>query len=806
MAYETYYRITFDNELNERVEILLQKKDGIPGTTIQDYAATSIKLNKNASEQDRFSPIIATELVMTFDMRSTDIDYWDDFVLAESDTWKCIATIDTMYVFHGFVLPDEGAVPFQDRPYDAVIKATDGLGLLKQEPLTDLAAINFEGEYSIITYIAAALKKTKLDLEIRVYDNFYNESFLTRTDNLKWDFVSQAYLDYRTFQKDAVVFVSCYEALEIICKRNFRLFYQQGQWYLMRMGLYQFNASQNYYTVYAADISTQVGFEETGTYASVGKNEMIYAINEDQIKTVKFANKSTRDEFKYVIWPELPKNNKFERGALIAPYSGPGYASYQIDDWVFGGFTGGADTSALPALTATTKLAYRKSTYNIYGIETDRNVILEQHPTKLNSVLRSDGIPVIAGDKITINFDRRLSYSGTGTSQIAMMWIQADNGNRYFIGSQNTSGMSPFYWVTNTATRITKFYDTGENFNQWASFTIDPTEIPFSGTFYIGLLTTGIINSMAFFKNFNVEYHPYVAGGYMQVKGDYWLRTQLVNYPDSSDEEVFLSDNIHKVFKGCLLGSNGIPLNPDWYRNGVTESRHYKELTNIAEFNHYYRRYWGIEGSFNGTKYSPFNDPTNFAPLSLHKTYKETDIATEDRYFMLLTPIEQDLIAGHFRATFAEVNMVPLGATPVAETLASFITRVIVAINSTTELEWDSASGAPASGTVAFPPIAQIWPYTANSMSVGINELGNMAAAVVDGGAGNSPSVTDTFNSDVGTYRLIVFEFGTDIAIGNIFTFSAYGHDVNVTVQASTTLLSNDGNQLGDSSSFNYIF
>src|SRR5215207_7693931 len=431
MAYETYYRITIDNDLWQGVEILLQKKDGISGTTIQDYAAENITLTRNSQTVGKYSNIVGTELVIQFDIRDTDNNYWDDFITAEWDTWKCIASVDTFYMFHGFVMPDEGAVPFQDRPYSASIRATDGLGLLKQYLLKNLDDTDFEGEYSIIRYIAACLKKTGLELNIRVYDDFYNADFLTRSTDLKWDMVSQTYLDYRTFQKDAVTFLNCYEALELICKRTFKVFYQNGEWFIVRLGLYQFSASANYYTLYAYDLSTAVGHEETGTYASVGKNEIIYAINEDQIKTVKFAYKTVKTTFNYNIWPELPKNNKFERGTLILPYSGPNYQSYTIDDWVFGGFTGGADTSALPNLNANTKLAYRLSTDNAYGIEIDRNVILEQTTTDLNSVLRSDGIPVIAGDKISVSFDRRLSYSGTGNSQVAMMWVQADNGNRY---------------------------------------------------------------------------------------------------------------------------------------------------------------------------------------------------------------------------------------------------------------------------------------------------------------------------------------------------------------------------------------
>lgn len=219
-----------------------------------------------------------------------------------------------------------------------------------------------------------------------------------------------------------------------------------------------------------------------------------------------------------------------------------------------------------------------------------------------------------------------------------------------------------------------------------------------------------------------------------------------------------------------------------------------------------YRRFWQIEGSFNGLMYSNENAPAEFMPISLHAVYKFNDITPEERYFMLTTPVEQDLITGHFRGTFVELNMVPEGSEPLVENLDDFLFKVIAAINSTTEAEWDSASLAPASGTVAFPPSAHLWSGVPNTIVIAINDTDNMTYSISDGGAGNSPSITETYNADVGPYRWIQWTFGTDIAIGNEFTFTAYSHDVVVTVEGSTALASADGNQLGDSSSFNYVF
>lgn len=808
MAYETQYRIQFDTFFHNEVIILFQKKDSTPPVSVQEYNATSVKRTRSGNKEGIFASIIGTELVMTFNMEETDIDYWNEFVDAEHDTWKVIGTIDGKFFFHGFVIPDEGAVPFQDLPYQATIRATDMLGLLKHEPLVDFAGNNLEGEYTIIEILAYALARTGLELDIQVYDNLYHKTMQTRLTDFKWDMVGQTKLEYRTFLSDPVTFVSCYEAIRIICERGFRMFYQEGRWVFKRLGMYQYNPSQKFYTVYAHDLSTAEGFEDPTTHTLVGKDDVIFAINEDQIKTVKFANRSVKTVFNYVPWPEIPKNNQFERGTLILPYSGVGFTSHTIDDWTFGGFTGGADTSGLPNLKATTKIAYRRSSFNVFGIEVDRHIILEQTPTDTNSVLLSEGVPVIAGDKIRISFDRKLSYGGFGANQVAMIWVQAPSGQRRFIASQPTSDMRPFYWVSNTATRIVRNYSSNESFDQFTSFTIEPPEIPITGKLYIGLLTTGVTGSEAMFKSFEFDYYAYVAGGYIQVTADYWLRSQNKNYPDVADNEIFISDNDHKAFKGVLLKSDGTTFTPEWYRLGLTENRHFKEQINIAEYNLLYRRYWNVEGSFKGLMQNTEDAPTlNFFPLSLAQLYKLNDIEPEERFFMLDGPVDEDFINATFTAQFTEVAMVPDGATGTPESLNSFMLRVITAINMepSDATGWNQFGGAPAAGTVAYPPSAHTQPNVPNTIAVAINNANTMTAVASANGAGNAPSINKIFDASLGPYRMIQFTFGTDLAVGNQFTFTAYGHSLVVEVQSSG-LMSADGSQLGDTATFNYKF
>lgn len=819
MAYVDYYIIQFKNNLFEDITIRIQKKDGDVDHDVVYYkpAEVSIKCDEKGGE-GIFAPVISRELEVSFYLEEGQEDYWDEFQNALHDTWKVIASIagmdssDSFFKFHGFAIPDEGPVPFQDKPYKATIRARDMLGLLDQIDLTRIDGSKFEGEYTWIEYIAAVLSKTSLELPIRIYDDVYHEGMLTRDDDFKWDCFSQSKFEYRTFLKDSVKFTDCLEVLKIILGRSHRLFYWNGQWVIFRLSLHQYVPFSLYYTLYDKNGENAVGAMDLDSYATVGKNEIIQAINKDQILSSTFARHSVQTGYDFIIWPELPKNNVFERGTLLSTeeLTGPQRTvkKYTIDDWGYGSYSGfPSQDSSLPNLTPDSAIAYRQSTFNIYGVETDREIVLEEVNSGTRGLLLSDKIPVIAGDKIKISFDSKMSVSGTGTRQVAFIFILPDiGGSKYNVESQNTSQMTPFYWLQGGAGHfISKFYQTGENFNTYTQFSIEPPEIPVNGHLYIGFITPGTTGSKSYIKNFSVEYIPYVAGGYIQVKGDYWLRTQNKLFNDKSDVKVQISDNPHKVFKGCILDTNGLPTTTAWFRHGLTETRHYKELVNIAEYNLLYRRFRTLDGTWRGLTYVPANNVTQHLPISFHKTYRQVNFANENKQFVLLCPLEMDLITGRSRCVFQEVLSASTTYTEQTESFNQFRGRIVNAINQTTAEQWDSEGNAPSIQT-GFPPVAYVYPDESwligedRAIGVIINPDDDMTAT----GPGISVIFDDiTFDG----YRMIVFQFASeDINVGDEYVFTAYGHEVHITVQSIQVADHDDGKLLGDNSEFKYDF
>lgn len=683
MAYVETYKIHFTNEQNQEVLATIYKKDGDIVDPVPEYPCSAFELSDKSEGQTKYdSTIIARELILSIWSEESDDITWETFITAEHDEWKIVVTIDSQPYFEGFITPDEGNALFQDKPYEVTIRATNGLALLKNTALVDLDGNNFSGEHSLIEYIAAALKQTGLSLPIRVRCGYFNQGMSDKGDGvggINNDMFAQSYLDYRTFQKDPTTFVSCYDALTIILDKFCRLEYWFGYWQIKCIAELQYLPGSDYYVDYTANGSSPAGTVESENYAQIGKAVDIYPINEDQNIYSRFAIKSAKTIYNYDVWPELPKNNKFTRGTFIVGGSGNVYEQdqngddtatqigtfqdYFIDDWTFGTFFAGPSAIAnLPALGAGIDFpAWRRSSSNSYNIEFNREVLIEKTQNE-TQVLQSSVIPVYAGDKLNITFDFKLSFNFNDQLNIAAVQV-------YILPN---SGGFPYWWrdgagITNRWRRngaaaeaiFVNYVDGNDKTKVYKSVSLESQPIPVDGVAYVQLLNV-MDDSMpnhTYFRNFNIEYIPFVAGGYIQVDGDYWLRSQNKSFPDVAEDEVSISDSPKKVFKGALLLNNGSLTAPQWYRYAgfvLPESKHFKELLNIARFNHSYRRMYAIEGTFNGLNYSAQNNQLNKFPIGFHKRYRMVDL-TNQRDFVLVPPLKMDLIKGWVSANLVEV-------------------------------------------------------------------------------------------------------------------------------------------------------
>lgn len=677
MAYHLHHTVTFNNTLNEGLFIELYKKDIEPDEVIA-LLATGFRCSYQKGEGDKFDPILSLEAILTLWLHDTDPVEFDDFIVTYPDEWKVIAYNDDQIVFVGFLTPGQGRSEFQDKPYEVTLSATDGLGLLKGLPLTNGAGERFTEVNLFIDYVLAILGKTDLGLDLRVYSNITEESMQDRSQNEEADTFNQSALHARTFLKDSIEFYDCYKSLEIILDEYFTLYQWNGRWVILRIGEMQENpGAKIWYTEYNSAGDIIGAAQSNDNAAAVGRDREIHPAEVNQSIGSEFAVKQVRYSYDYTPWPELPTNNNFERGAMRSETvneDGTITRIYDIDDWSFGGFLFGSDISDLPLLDTSlldgTSDAYKKIIFNQYGVELSREIYVggENSGTNRNKVLQCDRIPVSEGDKLEINFDFKKTFNSDGTFQFAAVYIKPDVGtwpsNRWTLENNNSTLQDggPLFWLFNNPTFniLSRFYDSslGDDVGEWSSISLDIPPMPATGDLYFWFYASNPdSNNFSVYRNLRVTYRPFIAGGHLQVKGDYAQTEQDSTLKDKIDVDVSISDSLKKVLKGTIYRGDLQSLTtPTWHRFNVAETRHFKELGELVRYNNTYRRMWDISGTFSGVKYKPVDNPLVIEPLSFHRHFTFPDSGKlNGRYFMLVPPLNIDYADGSAGLNFVEV-------------------------------------------------------------------------------------------------------------------------------------------------------
>lgn len=667
MAYGLRYESNWTNELQQTVRIELLK-NAYSGDA-DPFITQSCEVSASSDE----GTIIAHEAAFVIWADNDTEITWETFLAGSYDEWKVRIMLDTQPVFEGFLTPEEGSSPFLPKPYDIKLRAANGLKLLKDVPFTGIAGATIKGNYDLSYYLCAALEKTLLGLPVRVYGSWYNPDMDDRSDDIAATFWNQVKMDNRSLLKDVTTYLTCYDVLVMLLGIYSRVFYHNGRWTVFLLNEHQVVSEGIFYTDLNPDATVIGGAEDTSGYASVGKAEAIYPINEDGLISSSFPIKFARTNFQYKVWPEIPRNNKFSRGTLIGTgidTDGNPYEDYTIDDWD----ANMVDITATPPnfdFDPVEGDLFVRRTFNIYGVELRREIFFET-PTTASpgggyvKWLRCGQIPVNRGDKIKISaslkFDNDFSGAGDTFSIIGRVYIIPDAGSVYYAMDNNKGGVETNVgkWIEENGTPpnfISVDIPEDSDSREYKSVTIESDAIPASGVLYIALqhVNDGTnAGGNKWFTGFELEYIPYTAGGYVPISGDYWQHTQNANQLDKDEGDITVSDTIIRVLQGCLLNPDGTATTPNWYRQGITESRHFKELVNLTRYNLGYRRFYRIEGTFTGLLYSPVNDSLAYEPIGFHKNYLFADLSTP-RQFILVAPLQMNLATGDIKATFEEV-------------------------------------------------------------------------------------------------------------------------------------------------------
>lgn len=666
MAYITNYRIQFNNIEGQACEVLIEDTASGTGTaTYNDMTgtATPCVVRVIDNNTDPFAPIKAKECVIEFVAGDYDIN---TFAFGYDNRFKVTYSIATVVYFVGYLVMDEMQQDYQPVEHGIPVRltATDNIGTLKDVDLTNFGAPITDGHFSIVQYLAWIFKATNLQLNINVVWNVREEDSDTNLGHLETTFIHSL-----TFEKEIGTKEDCYTVLQKICNSlHARCFQENGSWWFVRIHEQRWTNgpghSEHWIYDYTGDLTSH-GSTYTSYY--IGHSYDAFFINEDQELQIQRTDKYNKDVYKFEYPKEIIPNIDFSRGTFI---SGTNPKLYTVANWTLLRSSGGSYST--PDNTARIE-----KTYDVYGAESSRILRITAGTASNVYYLKSEEIPVGAGDKFNtgVEFKWSANYNGnSGTSWIPIMQVRlsGDDGSEWLwtdgtsAGSLNNSSYKP-QWVnvSTPGTFINVYYymwhywdTTKQDETEWMGIDCEMQPVPVSGNVQICLIHAGfrVSNVDMIFGNLRFEYIPYINGTYTRYTGQHNKITSAYDYKSKKENDLVISNSPKKLFKGALKKYNGTAyvLTEGWtddYDGGASGS--VQQLSRILAYDYWnqYRMERTVLSGSVKVEGSIINYTSLFKSFRLEGPHDLTDL----RRFILLS-YEVDMVTLIMKATFIEIR------------------------------------------------------------------------------------------------------------------------------------------------------
>ena len=183
MAYGIKYRITFKTLQNDTCKVDFYV-DSYSGSITNLEASTSpFVLREFNTDDDIYKPLRPQQAEINF-ISQAGVSI-DDF-LGNTDTYCYVAfefLSAVQYYWVGYLLQDDFQESWQDQKHVITLKATEGIGLLQNQPLTDSSGDELIGRFTPLQLIEYAANGTiqsfaEYKLISNLYHCFPNQAFL----------------------------------------------------------------------------------------------------------------------------------------------------------------------------------------------------------------------------------------------------------------------------------------------------------------------------------------------------------------------------------------------------------------------------------------------------------------------------------------------------------------------------------------------------------------------------------------------------------------------------------------------------
>jgi hypothetical protein len=560
MSYLLGYKMQFTNVEETIVTVNIYDTLSGEGETVFteiEGAEDPCHISVTDNEEEKFTPIKAKQAEIKF--LSTTETNLSSFSTPEDRRWYVEIFLGDVIQFKGFLILDDADEDFLDSEYSNTVTllATDNIGLLKDEPLTNFTDNNPRGYFNLITYVAWCLKKTGLSLNINVVHNVKEEHDSTRV------MYETCFLQSKTFEAEINESTDCYEVLEQILGNDCYLTQAGGEWWIIRVDDLQDNETYN--NVF--DSNGVFVRQETFDIPLRIDPELEVMFFSDMATFVKFQQpvREAKLTYDYKLPKEIIDNIDFSRGRLLTPVVVESKqddkgktltgAAYNLDDWAL---KAGTFTSNVPTVTST----YIERYFNSDGIESERYAIINQTGVDTPHWLESNAIPVCYFDKFTLQIDFRLSVRDVilGVTTKLKIFLKGDDGEVYLLtGNPRQEARSivlgeeySLKWEVYRGQDDGLKYDSSLKNGKWITFDVGDTvaPVPVDGNIYVTL--PGMRGAKTYWQNLRFDYKPYISGSYAKYDGQYNKISQAIRNTKVYEDNVELSDSPKKLFKGAL--------------------------------------------------------------------------------------------------------------------------------------------------------------------------------------------------------------------------------------------------------------
>jgi hypothetical protein len=481
---------------------------------------------------------------------------------------------ESQIIYTGWLSLSDLGQTFQPDPNVLTLTATDGIAFLDSVPLTDNHGSYLQGPHPLIKYIAWALQKTGIELEIWVQMNLLEVNSIY--DYPEYHFYNTVFLDAQTFEADLGELEDCYTVLKKILGEFCEISQQKNVWFIKSIdeaNYAQFRICRFDYNGNPVDYITELYAKDIG--ADSDYYTMAF-MNDDARLSLQRPYKSVIHKFDYNYPAEIVQNIDFEKGIATTepdPTAPTSTGIYNPQGWTLARASDGTSGIWLDLYKQAGARGEIIKEFE-YGYEKDRYMVVEHEDVAGDDFIhyvKSTPFYVQKGDRLNISVDVGQNVNLNIINPVHV-WLESDTS--YYTWQLDTTSLTPEgdpiinQWVAKPKPLTAAIAD--NPFTQMWRLQLDSAldpedelpkytsiqgeiDVPADGKIWVRLCVNSNIFAPLFFSNLNIDITPRVNGSYQKYTGQQHTSEQDIDTLAIREESVSMSDAPRIEMKGSML-------------------------------------------------------------------------------------------------------------------------------------------------------------------------------------------------------------------------------------------------------------